>query len=480
MSTRSNGGIIGPQNRTTTATANGVWHLFDAQQSVYARNWPGFVPVAPSAPAVGTVTLGTGSQAALLTATIPFTAGYNGGNTITRVTALSIPGNKTANTSGSSPITISGLTSNTNYTFAVYTTNFYGDSPFGYSNPVSTPDVPQAPTIGTATLVGSSSANVAFTANGDGGTAITSFTAISTPGNITASGASSPVLVTGLASTTTYTFKVLATNLMGNSALSGASNSITTPNVINMDYLFVGGGGGGGKGGGGGGGAGGYITGTYSASLGTTYAIAVGAGGASSSTTTADTGLPTTFDTTTFVANGGGGGGRGGDGTPNASTNGANGGSGGGGGGYDSFNTRTGGSGNQGNSGGSGSAAGGYYGGGGGGGYGSAGTAGNGTSAAAGGSGVANSITGTSVTYAAGGPGSGASGGAGANATANTGNGAQAGSYPGNLGGTGGSGIAIISVSDTIAVATTTGSPTITTSGGKRIYKFTGNGSITW
>jgi hypothetical protein len=457
-----------------------VWHLFDAQQSVYARNWPGFVPVAPSAPAVGTVTLGTGSQAALLTATIPFTAGYNGGNTITRVTALSIPGNKTANTSGSSPITISGLTSNTNYTFAVYETNFYGDSPFGYSNPVTTPDVPQAPTIGTATLVGSSSANVAFTANGDGGTAITSFTAISTPGNITASGASSPVLVTGLASTTTYTFKVLATNLFGNSALSGASNSITTPNVISMDYLFVGGGGGGGKGGGGGGGAGGYITGTYSVSGGTTYAIAVGAGGASSSTTTADNGAPTTFNVTTFVANGGGGGGRGGDGVPNASTNGNGGGSGGGGGGYDSFNNRTGGSGNQGNSGGNGSATGGYYGGGGGGGYGSAGTAGNGTSAAAGGSGVANSISGASVTYAAGGAGSGASGGAGANATANTGNGAQAGSYSGNLGGTGGSGIAIISVSDTIAVATTTGSPTITTSGGKRIYKFTGSGSITF
>ena len=138
MSTRSNGGIIGPQNRTTSATANGVWHLFDAQQSVSARNWPGFVPQAPSAPAVGTVTFGTGNVANLLTATIPFTAGYNGGNTVTKATAVSIPGNITGNTNGSSPVTISGLAANTNYTFAVYQTNFYGDSTTGYSNPVTT------------------------------------------------------------------------------------------------------------------------------------------------------------------------------------------------------------------------------------------------------------------------------------------------------------------------------------------------------
>ena len=48
-------------------------------------------------------------------------------------------------------------------------------------------------------------------------------------------------------------------------------------------------------------------------------------------------------------------------------------------------------------------------------------------------------------------------------------------------GGSGGSGIVIIRYSDAFTAATaTTGSPTITVSGGFRIYKWTGSGSITW
>jgi hypothetical protein len=44
--------------------------------------------------------------------------------------------------------------------------------------------------------------------------------------------------------------------------------------------------------------------------------------------------------------------------------------------------------------------------------------------------------------------------------------------------GNGGSGIVIIRHPDTFPQLTTTGSPTITTSGGYRIYKFTGTGTI--
>jgi hypothetical protein len=48
-------------------------------------------------------------------------------------------------------------------------------------------------------------------------------------------------------------------------------------------------------------------------------------------------------------------------------------------------------------------------------------------------------------------------------------------------GGAGGSGVVIIRYSDAYsAAASTTGSPTITTSGGYRIYQFTGNGTITF
>lgn len=90
--------------------------------------------------------------------------------------------------------------------------------------------VPQAPTIGTATR-GNASASVTFTANGNGGSAITGFTATSTPGGFTTSGASSPLNVTGLANGTSYTFTVHATNAIGNSAESAASNSVTPATV---------------------------------------------------------------------------------------------------------------------------------------------------------------------------------------------------------------------------------------------------------
>jgi hypothetical protein len=98
--------------------------------------------------------------------------------------------------------------------------------------------VPNAPTIGTATNVGSGRAfnngraDVTFTApTYNGRTAITSYTVTSSPGGFTASGASSPISVTGLASATAYTFTVTATNAIGTSAASSASNSITATTV---------------------------------------------------------------------------------------------------------------------------------------------------------------------------------------------------------------------------------------------------------
>jgi trimeric autotransporter adhesin len=101
---------------------------------------------------------------------------------------------------------------------------------------VAIPDVPDAPTIGAATNVGTSrafnngSATVAFTANARGGTS-TSFTATSTPGGFTASGAGSPLTVTGLQSATSYTFAVTGTNTTATGAASAASSSITATTI---------------------------------------------------------------------------------------------------------------------------------------------------------------------------------------------------------------------------------------------------------
>lgn len=97
-------------------------------------------------------------------------------------------------------------------------------------------DVPDAPTIGAATNVGTSraynngSATVAYTAAATGGTA-TTFTATSTPGSFTGTG-SSPITVIGLQSATSYTFTVSAANTNG-TLTSAATSSITATTVPN-------------------------------------------------------------------------------------------------------------------------------------------------------------------------------------------------------------------------------------------------------
>lgn len=87
--------------------------------------------------------------------------------------------------------------------------------------------VPDAPTIGTATP-GNAQCSVAFTPPGsDGGATITGYTATSSPGGFTGTGAGSPVTVSGLSNGVGYTFTVVATNSQGDSSASSASNTCT-------------------------------------------------------------------------------------------------------------------------------------------------------------------------------------------------------------------------------------------------------------
>ena len=89
-----------------------------------------------------------------------------------------------------------------------------------------------APTIGTATATGTTTATVSFIApTSNGGSTILSYTATSNPGNITATvtqAGSGTISVTGLSPSTSYTFTVTALNSVGASSASTASNSITT------------------------------------------------------------------------------------------------------------------------------------------------------------------------------------------------------------------------------------------------------------
>lgn len=96
---------------------------------------------------------------------------------------------------------------------------------------------PGAPTIGTATA-GDGSAIVSFTPpTNTGGLVVTEYTATSTPGGFTGTGTASPVIVTGLTNGTGYTFTVHATNGLGDSGESAASNSVTPSTPADFRYF---------------------------------------------------------------------------------------------------------------------------------------------------------------------------------------------------------------------------------------------------
>lgn len=161
--------------------------------------------------------------------------------------------------------------------------------------------VANAPTIGTATAGSSCCASITFTAPScTGGSVISTYTAYcTTTGTKTVTGASSPLTVTGLTTGTSYTFKVIATNIYGPSYPSAASNSITAVSAGSQSYttagtyswvapsgvtsvsvVAIGGGGGGGyiaSSGGSGGGLG-YKN-NYAVTPGNSYTVVVGAGG---------------------------------------------------------------------------------------------------------------------------------------------------------------------------------------------------------
>jgi methionine-rich copper-binding protein CopC len=189
---------------------------------------------APAAPTIGAATAASSTSV-----TITFTPpADDGGDAITSYTVTSSPGGITA-TGSSSPITVTGLTTGTAYTFTVRATNTVGSSTASNSSnsvtPAATATVPGAPTIGTATATGQTTATVAFTApTSNGGAAITGYTVTSSPGGITATGASSPITVTGLTAGTTYTFTVAASNSVGSSVASSSSTGITTTSTSNV------------------------------------------------------------------------------------------------------------------------------------------------------------------------------------------------------------------------------------------------------
>ena len=171
-------------------------------------------------------------------ADVTFTApASDGGSPITSYEVTSSPGGITGTLSGASggTVNIKGLAIGTAYTFTVTASNaVYTSESSVASSPAITPiTTPDAPTIGTATTLSDSEISVAFTppSNG-GGSPITSYTVTSSPGGHTATGSTSPIVVSGLNGGTGYTFTVTATNAAGTSDASGSSNQATTDTRI--------------------------------------------------------------------------------------------------------------------------------------------------------------------------------------------------------------------------------------------------------
>jgi hypothetical protein len=281
--------------------------------------------------------------------------------------------------------------------------------------------------------------------------------------NTSATALSFPVLQTG------NSVQLLKTGTDAWKATFGVIIQRTLP----ATYLVIAGGGGGGSVYNGGGGAGGYLTATANIPYGTNI-ITVGAGGAGSAN-----GLNSSIGSSVIAIGGGtasasGGSGGGGDAFGNAAGTGTAGQGNSGGTGYNEYNSNV--------------FAQVYYSGGGGG----AGAAGFGQGA---GAGLSSSITGSAVTRGGGGgahytysgtyqgynggAGGGGTGGSTAISTAGTAN-TGGGGGSGQTARAGGSGVVIIRVPTAQAATSTTGSPTITTSGSDTIYVFNSSGTITF
>jgi hypothetical protein len=211
---------------TVTGLTNGVSYTF----TVTATNSAGegnpsaasnsIIPAAPQA-----ITFGhPGTQNFGTTPTLTATSSAGGG----------YPVSFTSSTTGVCTITSGGTLTFVTTGSCTINANQAGDSSYLAAPQVGqtftvVAVVPGAPTAATATA-GETQASVAFTApTFIGGAAITGYTVTSNPANVggPVSGASSPIVVTGLTNGVAYTFTVTATSSAGTGAASAASNSIT-------------------------------------------------------------------------------------------------------------------------------------------------------------------------------------------------------------------------------------------------------------
>jgi len=182
----------------------------------------------PKTPTIGTATdVGISRAYNNGAATVTFTADPT--YAADSFTVTSTPGSFTG-TGASSPITVTGLQSDTAYTFKVTATNTYGTSgESSASNSITATTVPATPSAPTAASPNADADEVSWSAPANGGSAITNYHWQSNEDPIKEGDTATTASVTVVQEAgTLQRYKVLATNANGNSQYSALSNEITT------------------------------------------------------------------------------------------------------------------------------------------------------------------------------------------------------------------------------------------------------------
>jgi hypothetical protein len=179
--------------------------------------------------------------------TVTFAApASNGGSTITEYTITPSPATVgwVDNNAGTASLThvISNLVNGTAYTFTVRATNANGIGDASAPSNVAIPaTVPTAPTA-VGAIARNFSADVTFTApTSDGGSPITGYTVISNPAGGIDITQGTPALkhyMVGLTNGVSYTFTVVAQNLIGPSPASLASPAVTPGCIPGGIFVF--------------------------------------------------------------------------------------------------------------------------------------------------------------------------------------------------------------------------------------------------
>ncbi len=231
---------------TVAGLTDGSNYTFTVYATNAAGNGPQSAPkvttpqAVPGPPTNVTATNATPVGASSGTVDVSFTApSSDGGRPVLSYTATATPGGVTGTAgvvtgSGTGSVQITGLKAGTSYTFTVHATNAVGNGPESAPSSPVTPSpvgIPSPPLVPGAATLNEQAYVSCRPPPDDGGSAIVSYTVTSSPGGVTATGPSCPILVSGLTNGTSYTFTLTATNADGGTSQPSQPTAAITPHA---------------------------------------------------------------------------------------------------------------------------------------------------------------------------------------------------------------------------------------------------------